>query len=855
MFYPGTVLREKYEAFKRLLEHDRSAHDHLAALEDVYYNHRRVDFQAIVKTYGRFAESVSGMVESLLTMCPSDYWSLRDYFKKFDFYVRFMLAPPEFEFSPPFVVGLDTEACLDAAIAGKKAAVLSRLNQELHLPVPRGFVITTRAFQYFLEANDLREPVNEKLAVLDIHDPVSLEKSSNEIEQMILSAPVPREIEIEINRFLNPLKSKSSGQEKQDRFRLALRSSAVKEDGHSSFAGQYLSLMNLAPSGVAEAYKRIIASKYSARALFYRISSGIPDHETPMAVLALEMKDSEAAGVVYTLDTKTPGSGKLVIHSVWGQGGFLVDGRVSPDVIRVDKKNLILDVKVEVQEREMILDPGKGTRIIETEPDRQGRLSLEEADALTLARWGSEIEEYFKGPQDMEWCRDRSGSLFVLQSRPLGLQQTDPGTLEVEAPVIRETPVCSGGETVCRGTAFGPVYYLKNAKDLKNIPDKSIVAASHALPGFVTALHKMAGILIQTGSSAGHFASIAREFRVPAMVNPDRGFHDLEIGQVVTLDATRCRIYQGEINALKRGMGPADDLFKDSSFMDKMRYVITFCAELRLTDPESAQFKPEGCRSLHDIIRFVHETAMKEMFFQGQRKGARKKGARQLVSGIPMLLYVLDVGSGKETGLKSLPAKEQSLGLEHVESVPMKAMLKGLAHPGISWEEARHFDWEEYDRIVMAGGIISADSPQFGSYAVVSKTYMNLSLRFGYHFVILDSICSHDREGNHILFRFSGGGGNPEGRWLRAGFIGRVLERLGFFVEIKSDLIDAGLRRADRETMKKTLDLTGRLLGATKLMDMYLKDDKDIESKADEFMKGRYDFRPRNRALSEEKRD
>jgi pyruvate,water dikinase len=37
--------------------------------------------------------------------------------------------------------------------------------------------------------------------------------------------------------------------------------------------------------------------------------------------------------------------------------------------------------------------------------------------------------------------------------------------------------------------------------------------------------------------------------------------------------------------------------------------------------------------------------------------------------------------------------------------------------------------------------------------------------------------------------------------------------------------------------------MTGRLLGATKLMDMYLKKDLDIQFLIDEFMNGRYDFR------------
>ncbi len=278
--------------------------------------------------------------------------------------------------------------------------------------------------------------------------------------------------------------------------------------------------------------------------------------------------------------------------------------------------------------------------------------------------------------------------------------------------------------------------------------------------------------------------------------------------------------------------------------MTRLSFVIKFCAELRLTDPSDPGFTPEGCRSHHDIIRFVHETAMKEMFLQGQRKGSRKKGARQLKSTIPMLFYVLDVGSENEAGTDPEAAEKKIIFPEDIHSLPMKAVLKGLSHPGICWDETRHFDWESYDRTIMAGGIISPDNPQFGSYAVVARTYANINLRFGYHFVIIDAISSPFPENNYVLFRFSGGGGSLKGRWLRARFIAGILERLDFMVDIKSDLIEARTARAGQAEIQTRLDMLGRLMGATKLMDIYLDTEQGLELKIQAFMNGHYDFRP-----------
>ncbi len=850
VFSPGTVLREKYESFKTLLEHDKAAHEFMATLEDIYYTRKKCDFQAVVKTYDQFSFAVLQMVEALLKMCPSNYWSLKAYFKKFDFYIQFMLAPPEFDFSPPFTIEFNKIPSFNEAIVGKKAFALSVLNKELYLPAPNGFVITTNALHFFLEANDLRRAINENLAHLDISDISSLEQTARRIQQLILNAIIPKDIETTVADAVNRLEKNCEGQ-----LRVALRSSAAKEDGKASFAGQYQTLLNVNKKNVLKGYKQIIASKYSAQALFYRISCGILDSETPMAVLVLEMVDSKTSGVMYTRDIEDLHSQNVLIHSVWGQGGLLVEGEVSPDVIRVSKKDpdTIISIKTAAKLKQMVLEPDLQTRTIETNDHKKNSLSLDETSALTLAKWGISLENHFKQPQDIEWCQDQSGRLFILQSRPMNIhmEKTPEKATQSPAPGDKTTNkiICSRAETVCTGIGSGPVYRLEELSQIASIPVGSVLVVRHALPQFVTAINKINAIVIATGSRASHFSSIAREFGVPAVTNIDKGFDDLTQGSRVTVDAGRGIVYEGKTNHLIKNAAPKENFFTDSSFMAKLQYVMNFCTKLKLTDPASDTFVPESCRSLHDIIRFTHETALREMFLIGNRKGSRKKGAKKLISSIPMLFYVLDVGEGiktdqKENGrMKNDRMNEKVLRPEDIASIPMKAILKGLSNKGICWTETTHFDWEEYDRIVMAGGIISADSPQFGSYAVLSKEYANVNFRFGYHFVIIDTICSSSKEDNYILFRFSGGGGTSDGRTLRAEFIKEILTRLGFMVEIKSDLIDAEFKHGSLKAMEKTLDMVGRLLGATKLMDMYLKENMEVDILIDDFMNGRYDFR------------
>jgi pyruvate,water dikinase len=853
LFSPETVLKEKYEAFKVLLAQDKAVHEHLAALEELYYNHKRYDFQAVIKTYGQFSEAVSGMVDSLLTMCPSSSWNLRAYFKKFDFYVRFMLAPPKLDCSPPFTLAFDHAASFDEAMVGKKAFTLSHLAKTLHLPTPNGFVITTNAFHYFLEYNHLQDPINEKLAMLDISNATCLEHTAADIEDLILDAVLPHEIETAVTNAMEILQ-----QNRQKDISVALRSSAVKEDGIASFAGQYHTMLNVKATNIPDSYKKIIAGKYSSRALFYRINHGILNSETPMAVLVLEMVDAMASGVVYTRDIEAPASDNLVIHSVWGQGEILVDGGVSPDVIRISRKNpgVLFHTTCGEKQNQMGLTSNiqsnmkAGTRTVESPQHKRDELSLDEPALLTLARWGFSLETHFKHPQDIEWCQDTSGRLFILQSRPLHMHSTEmqDNKQQDDSQKTKKEPrtiLCSGGERVCPGIDSGPVYRLDEISRLEDMPRGSVLVVRHASPRFVTAIDNMAAVVMAFGSSASHFSSIAREFGVPAIVNVQHGFQDLIHGHWVTVDADNGMVYDGvspplSTRALKPHPGN-ETFFKDSSFMVKLRYVIDFSAKLKLTDPESSHFVPEGCRSLHDIVRFAHETAVKEMFFTGNRKGRPTKGAKKLICPIPMLFYLLDVGQA----IKADAGERSTLTPGDIASLPMKWVLKGLLTPGIHWSEATHFDWETHDKIVMSGGIIPADSPRFGSYAVVAKEYVNINFRFGYHFVILDSICTALPGDNYILFRFSGGGGEPTGRRLRAAFIEGILTRLGFTVTVQSDLVDGEFRHGTLSTMEKTLEMIGRLLGTSKLMDMYLKEEQDMAFLIDEFMAGRYDFRSR----------
>ncbi|MGD2271849.1 MAG: PEP/pyruvate-binding domain-containing protein, partial [Desulfobacterales bacterium] len=593
VFSPGTVLREKYEAFKSLLSHDKRAHELMAELEEIYYNQARVDFTVIKDKYEAFYHSVHNVVEDLAKICPTRYLDLPDYLKKFDFYIKFMLAPQEFSFAAPFTVMLPDIPADGEALAGGKAINLSSIQSEFQIPIPKGFVVTTNAFHHFIEYNNLRKSIDAKLSQLDINSPQSLDKTSRELNALISNADIPSDIAEAIHSAFKTLQEDHNREVK-----VAVRSSAVGEDTRSSFAGQYLTELNISRDEILGSYQKVIASKYSPKALYYRINYGLSDIETPMAVLVLEMIDAKASGIVYTQNLESSGTDQLSVHAIRGLGELLVAGEISPDIFVVSKKGKpdIVEKKTGNQSKKMIISSDNTTEITSIASTEKQLPAIDEATVLTLTDWGIKLESYYKEPQDIEWCQDQAGQLFLLQSRPLRIGEVQaPHPLECNFDDIRNAVLLSGGETASSGIGSGKVFRVEGALDLKAIPQDAVLVARNASTQYVTVMNKLSAVVTDTGSSAGHFSSVAREFGIPALVGTRAGFSKLEHAAEVTVHADGKKVYAGIVHEMLESPCARRNLIADSPFMRRLSYIMSFVSSLKLVDPQASDFKTEGC--------------------------------------------------------------------------------------------------------------------------------------------------------------------------------------------------------------------------------------------------------------------
>jgi len=833
IFAPDLIPGKTYKAFKNLLEQDGRAHELMAEIEMLYHDGKRLDFAGINKLYNEFSASVEAMVHSLSTMHHADAASLLQYHKKFNFYSIFLLAPPDQPTVPPYILNLTDIS--DPALSGNKAYNLALLRRKLRAPVPDGFVITTHSFNRLLSHNNLRKPLDALLAVIDIEDTPSLQKISRKLISLICSAEIPPEVAELIAQAYGELEQKYDSE-----LLTAVRSSAVSEDGVHSFAGQYHTELEVNRNGIFTAYLNVLASKYSPEALFYRITLGYCDEDAAMGVLVLPMVDAATSGIVYTTVSGSSECNEMAIHSIYGLGEILVSGMAEGDITHLDKKTGQITKKTEGKQssKRIHTENGLEDRIIEI--CDQEKFCVEEKHLLKLGRWAGLIEQLFGCPQDIEWAIDKEGNIFILQSRPLKRENTilqpniiiDP--LKTRAPrTSGQKVLLSSGRKASGGTAAGSVFIAGDGP-IHRIKHGSVLVTGGTSPSLVRILGRIVAVVAEQGSIAGHFSTVCREFGIPCIIGAHGALESLQPGQLVTVDGDNQVVYEGADNILLQN--PKEKSEKKLPYFRKLEAVMDFITPLKLLNPEDEYFQPEHCRSLHDIIRYTHEKAVRTMFSLGEHTGRVQK--KQLQTRLPLTVNLLNLDGGFSSGVKD----SDLIRLEDICCKPFLALWKGLSHTGIDWDSHSHFDWKTFDDVALAGGFISKNSSDLASFAILSHEYLNLNMRFGYHFTLVDTLCGQDQRTNYCQIRFAGGGGNYSGRYLRLEFLNSVLDRLGFNVNIKGDLLDARILEIKAETLFSTLDMLGRLLGATKLMDMVLKEEDDVTKCVELFFKEQYCF-------------
>ncbi len=263
-----------------------------------------------------------------------------------------------------FVIALGDVRPVDQSLVGGKAWGLSRLLR-MGLPVPRGIVLTTEAFDLSgASLEDLSEP--------------GLAERCRKIQESIRAGALPAEVEEVLRDVRGPV---------------AVRSSATVEDGAASaFAGVYHSELDVVD--VAAAVRACWARAFGYAAVTHAMRNNIDPRRVKLALVIHEMVPADRSGVLFTQDPTGADPESAVITVTQGVGEKLMQGEVAGNSLAVRRKN----------------------------PD------LPDPVLKKLVKIGLAVERKLGRPQDIEWAvhRDR---LWFLQTRPITTLESGPEIL------------------------------------------------------------------------------------------------------------------------------------------------------------------------------------------------------------------------------------------------------------------------------------------------------------------------------------------------------------------------------------------------------------------------------------------
>ena len=809
-------VHEKFRVFTRLLDRNGEILQLIADLEEKSRGEYLFDTTYITEAVGNLERATGEMVADLVAIGGKKYVPLRDRCRDVHEQIRALLSGPGRASEDRLSLELAEVDGSRAWSVGGKTAQLGELRARLSIPVPDGFAVTAWAAHLFLTQNGLENRIDDHLRGLDIGSFAELEAASRQIRSWIADRPLPLELEEAIRGQVEGLRRRTGAD------RLAVRSSALGEDSELSFAGHYVTLLNVPADEVVDAYRQVIAGKFTPQAIYAMLSHSLTAADMPMAVGCLEMIDASASGVVYTRDPVQPESDSLLIHAVWGLGPLLVGGTVVPDLLRVSRESLaVTERRPGEQTVQLRTAPGSGLVELAVPEKDRGAAAIGERQAGRLARLALKVEKHCGSPRDIEWALTGKDRLVLLQSRPLRVLKQHPR--EECPPQVNARVLIDRATIACPGCGGGHVYTVAGEHDLEGVPTGAVLSAPRPFPGLVTVMGRVAAIIIGVGSAASHVATMAREYCVPMLVGrrlPD----DVADGDEVTVDASRGIVYSGLIGPLLEACRDSVDLLEEEPIFVLLRRVLSRVAPLHLLHPSTPDFTVENCRTVHDITRFAHQRAMEELFAAAQ--GSQRAGTTgiRLKSTLPLPVTIIHL----EEELTSRSRRRGGVPRDQLRCPPMESFWGGMEEEG--WPRPPEVDVRGFVS-VMATHMMAGQSAEFEerSFAILTRTYMLVSLRMGYHFTTVESMCSEEAGRNFIRMQYKEGGAQIDRRMRRIRLISSILSSLGFSCSTAGDFLDATLAYEEPGPIRETLYRLGRLNILTKQLDMALSNDSVAE--------------------------
>lgn len=446
---------------------------------------------------------------------------------------------------------------------GIKALNIAELHNRGY-PVPRGFVIRSRALADYLLKNKIADQVNAIMETAGTHNYSSLTEASRKISDLIMAGTMPETLMNEIAgsykdltigedmRGLNELAKNMINAGRGDAH-VAVRISPVIDGARATAQGLYPASLNI--SGVPPLFKAVIkcfSLFYSPHAIYYYRRNNLRSAE--LAIIVQTMVGSEKSGVLTTANPVTGSTGEFLIESSYGIGDKIATGDIIPDRYTVNiKAGTIADVRVYKKQRMTVMDPLNGGVAEESVPlDLAAAPSISAGEIKAIVEISDKIQAQFSRPQCIEWAIAKHRA-YILQSVPLAImpQRDVQAQLQAPAAVQQEngasaTPVCAGistGAAAQSPSVEGEAKVINSAFDLGTVSANHILVTPQASIELLPVLKSVKGAITSNGGLFCNMAKMSRELGVPMIVGAGEGTTKIASGAQITMDTKTGNVY------------------------------------------------------------------------------------------------------------------------------------------------------------------------------------------------------------------------------------------------------------------------------------------------------------------------
>lgn len=408
------------------------------------------------------------------------------------------------------------------------------------IPVPPGFCVSAQTYLEFIEKTGIISEIKRILRDVNVDNVDALQERANLIQKLIVTTPVPDEIEKDVSAAYEKL-CQQEAVGKSDLF-VAVRSSATAEDlPEASFAGQQATYLNIkGKDHVQKAMRMCWASLFTARAIYYRAKNNFDHMKVLISVVIQKMVNSEQSGIMFSVNPTTNNAHEIVIEAVHGLGETAVSGAVTPDIYVIDKGDMIIKTRTLKMQHWGLFRSQKGENVkLPVPEDVDKKQVISDKVIMELARYSRKLEDHYHIGQDSEWAVEHD-KVYIVQTRAITTLKEHVATVQVTGKVLAK------GQPASPGVASGPVKIIMDLKELDKVEEGDVLVTPMTNPDMVVAMKKAAAIVTDLGGITSHAAIVSREMQIPCVVGTGNATKLLKDGMIVTVDATYGNVILGK---------------------------------------------------------------------------------------------------------------------------------------------------------------------------------------------------------------------------------------------------------------------------------------------------------------------